>query len=202
MPATHTPTEPTRSRGGVIALVVVGVVIMFLVVGVALAAVLGLFVVTSSSGESPPVVVEDETVPAPLPVPAPDGETFGFVTAVDAASVTFDPARMLSGQEAREAATADGVIGPGEDLPNDFYIDNPDADLLTLPVTDDLQPTVLGFDSGGSLTETDITLSELAVAFTGEYPGVAIYGLVAGEFPMTVIVKEGTVVEMTQVYLP
>lgn len=199
MPATHTPTEPTRSRGGVIALIVVGVVVMFVVVGVALAAVLGLFVVTASGEQSPPVVVE-EPVSAPLPIP--DGEMFGFVTAVDAASVTFDPARMLSGQEAREAATADGAIGPGQDVPNDFYIDNPDADLLGLPVADDLQPTVLTFDSGGDITETDITLSELAVAFTGDYPGVAIYGLVAGEFPMTVVVDEGTVVEMTQVYLP
>lgn len=198
MPATHTTTEPTRSRGGIIALIVVGAVVMFMVVGVALAAVLGLFVVTSSSEQSP--VVGEESVSTPLPTR--DGEMFGFVTAVDAASVTFDPARMLSGQEAREAAAADGVIGSGEDLPNDFYIDNPDADLLTLPVTDDLRPTVLTFDSGGDITETDIALSELAVAFTGDHPGVAIYGLVAGEFPMTVVVDGGTLVEMTQVYLP
>lgn len=165
----------------------------------ALLAALGLFVVTSSSSEIPPVVVEETSVPA---VALPDGETFAHINEVGTASVTVDPALLLSGQEARAAAESDGMIAPGEDLPNDFYIQNTEPAPVVVGVEPDADVTVLTFDSAGGITEADIALSDLATAFTAEYSGVAIYGLVAGEFPVHLTIEEGAVVEIHQVSLP
>jgi hypothetical protein len=40
---------------------------------------------------------------------------------------------MLSGEEAVEAARAAGDLPEDGTLPNDFYIDDPDADTVVLP---------------------------------------------------------------------
>lgn len=38
--------------------------------------------------------------------------------------ISIDYAEMLTGEEARDAAIGEGVIGPDEDLPNDYFITN------------------------------------------------------------------------------
>lgn len=43
---------------------------------------------------------------------------------------------------------------------------------------------------------------QLATAFSGESTGVVIYGLNAGEFPVTLTVEDNVVTAITQVYLP
>lgn len=199
MTATKIPSEPTGKRSplGIVPIIVLAV-LGLLAVLVVVTVLGGLAWFSTGSGQ-------DEPRPATSQVPAvaiPDGETFAYVTEVADGSLTADPALLLSGDEARQAAVADGVIAPGEDLPNDFYIDNPEPGPLSIGAADDVDVTVLIFDSSGAITETDITLADLAVAFTGDYPGVAIYGLVAGEFPVTLTVENGIVVDVEQVYLP
>ena len=53
---------------------------------------------------------------------------FGFIPQVDAAArtISFDRAEWLTGAEANRAAEADGIVAPGEGVPNDYYIRNPE----------------------------------------------------------------------------
>lgn len=194
----HNP-EPTEASSNRRTVAIVIAILAVAVAAVAAAALLGFgwFTVTSVDGDP------DPATPAPAaPVAIPDGETFAFIREIGDGVITADPALMLDGQEARDAAEADGVIQPGEDLPNDFYISNPDPEGFSIGVSPDAEVTVLTFSSSGEIIETTIELADLAVAFTGDYPGVAIYGLVAGEFPVTLTIESGTVVDITQVYLP
>ena len=62
-------------------------------------------------------------------------EQFGFARTLTGGTLVFDPAEMLTGDEAVAAAREDGIIGADEDLPNDFYIRNLDK-------TDERQLTV------------------------------------------------------------
>jgi hypothetical protein len=131
-----------------------------------------------------------------------DGDMFAYLTAVDGDSIVIDPAAILDGDAAREAAEKDGVIQPGQDLPNDFYIQNHEPGPLSIGVAPGVGVTVLTFDSNGSISQTEIGLAQLATAFTGEYVGVPIYGLDAGAFPVTLTVEDNQVTAITQVYLP
>lgn len=131
-----------------------------------------------------------------------DGDMFAYLTAVDGDSIIVDPAAMLTGDAAREAAEEDGVIRPGQDLPNDFYIQNHEPGPLSIGVAPGVGVTVLTYDSSGGITETEIGLAQLATAFTGEYTGVAIYGLEAGAFPVTLSIEDNQVTAITQIYLP
>ena len=60
----------------------------------------------------------------------------GFIPQVDSAArtISFDRAEWLTGPEANRAAAADGVVAPGEGVPNDYYIRNPDKQAQALPV--------------------------------------------------------------------
>lgn len=65
--------------------------------------------------------------------------TFGFITAANAhaRTIDFDAAEWLTGEEAAEAAVADGMLRPGEPVPNDYYIRNPDTEVVELDVAPD-----------------------------------------------------------------
>ncbi len=77
--------------------------------------------------------------------PLVDGRHFGYVRSVDTdaspATIDVDVAEFLSGEEANAAAVEDGVIPPGEPVPNDYYIRNEDKDLVTVAVADDVAVT-------------------------------------------------------------
>src|SRR5687767_9398228 len=64
------------------------------------------------------------------------GERFGYIRSVSmagpAATLAFDEAEWLTGEEAQRAAEEDGAIAPGEPLPNDYYVRNPDKSTETL----------------------------------------------------------------------
>lgn len=183
--------DDLRARNRTILLVIVVVAILG-TIGLGLLAAWGAF--TLSPDDQPP--------PSPTVAGMPAGETFAYLVEVGSDSVTIDPARMLTGEQARAAAAEDGVIGPNEDLPNDFYIVNPDPGSTSVDVDPDATVTVLAFDSAGAMVESPIGLSDLAAAFRGEDPGVEIYGLVPGEFPVTVVIENGTVQSIEQTYLP
>jgi hypothetical protein len=174
--------DDLRARNRTILLVIVVVAILG-TIGLGLLAAWGAF--TLSPDDQPP--------PSPTVAGMPAGETFAYLVEVGSDSVTIDPARMLTGEQARAAAAEDGVIGPNEDLPNDFYIVNPDPGPTSVDVDPEATVTVL---------EIPIGLSDLAAAFRGEDPGMEIYGLVPGEFPVTVVIENGTVQSIEQTYLP
>jgi hypothetical protein len=73
------------------------------------------------------------------------GEQFGYIrsvsTAGPAATLAFDEAEFLTGDEAQRAAEEDGVVQPGEPIPNDYYIRNPDKTTQTLPIATDAKIT-------------------------------------------------------------
>lgn len=75
-----------------------------------------------------------------------DGRHFGFIEAVDDAGgveIDFDLAQWFSGEEANRAAEEDGVIEPGEGVPNDYYVRNVNERVRTLPVAGDAAISVV-----------------------------------------------------------
>ncbi len=196
MTTTKTP-EPTRTRpSGVIIAIIAFVALLLLAALFAAIVGLGFFSITSSSQDPLPAD------PIETPIPAiPDGQMFVWLAEIGSEELVVDPAQLLTGQEARDAAEADGVTGAGEDVPNDVYIRNIEDESMFIGVHPDVRVTVLTFDTNGAINETPISLADLADAFSGA-PDPVIYGLVAGEFPVALTVENGTVVEIEQVYLP
>lgn len=127
----------------------------------------------TSPAESAPPPVTTTTSPV-VESPIPDGETFVFIKEVTEDGLVVDEGLLLSGEEARQAAIEDGVIGPDEDLSNDVYIRNEKVEPVEVNAAPDSKLTVLVFDDSGSIVEEDIKLNELKVAFTGTYAGHVI----------------------------
>lgn len=112
----------------------------------------------------------------------------------------IDPAEMLSGEDAQQAAGDDGVIEPGEDLPNDFYIRNDDTSTSVVTPANGADYSLLLFDGQGSPVETSVTYEEFADALMAESPDV--YGVVEGVIPAMVTIDNGAITSVSQVYLP
>ncbi|HEX2153697.1 MAG TPA: hypothetical protein VHL52_06945 [Acidimicrobiia bacterium] len=149
-----------------------------------------------------------ETTPADEPdAPAstavgghlPDGETFAWVKGLTGDGLLVDPAEMLTGEAARQAAVEDGAISEGEDLPNDFYIRDETDETLVMTARDGATYALMLF-ADGTPTETDVSLDEFAAALEGADPDV--YGVVDGVIPAMVEIEEGQIVSVRQMYLP
>ncbi len=106
---------------------------------------------------------------------------------------------MLTGEEARRAAIEAGFISEGEDLPNDFFIANPDATVEVVPLSPDATYRLLLFAQGVP-TETEVDYTEFAAVLGGDT--VDVYGVADGELPATIVVAGGVIVSVSQVYLP
>lgn len=179
-------------------------IVVFMAVAIVLVGlgVLGLvFPITTDSGSGGP-----DPVPAPQPVVSiPDGDWFAFVTVGEdeTGEVTLgvDLAELLSGQEAHDAAVEDGVIGEDEDLPNDFYIDNPEIVNELLHLADEPQISVLSGDDPAQRMSIDT--ATLVSLYDGTYQGPPVYGIVAHTpIAMDVTIEEGLVSVADAVYLP
>lgn len=131
-----------------------------------------------------------------------DGAHFGFVRQVADDDLVIDPAEFLSGERALNAAGAAGVIGATEDLPNDFYIDNPDGKDARLDVDLTAQFTLLESNGAGEITEKIVSYGELARLRAGTDDASAYYGFVVGELPMILTVADSRVTGGKQQYLP
>ena len=129
----------------------------------------------------------------------PDGQNFAWIISVDGGLIV-DPARVLSGEEARDQAVADGVIPAGEDLPNDIYIHNPTEDRLPVRVADDVVWKVIVPGADG-LVSTETDRETIALILAGGDPG-DIYGLTPEFMPFDLLVIDGEVVEVSERYLP
>jgi hypothetical protein len=140
--------------------------------------------------------------------PLSDGEYFGFARDVTEDALVFDPADFLSGEEALAAAREDGVIGPTEQLDDDFYIRNPQKENLGLDV-DPGTPFTLLVSSTSPISEETVTYSELVRLWQGIGDTSPYYGplgvieeLGSGMLPLTIIVRDGRVESAKQFYLP
>lgn len=134
-----------------------------------------------------------------------DGEWFAFITVGEdengVPTLAVDLAEMLTGEEARQQAVEDGVIGEGEDLPNDFYIHNPEQEMELLQMADDSNVKVVSGDDTSQMLE--ITMEQLNALYKGEYVGSPVYGVVPNSpIPMNVTVANGLISGLTMVYLP
>ena len=97
-----------------------------------------------AADKAAPEPTQTSTQPAPTPGPSP-AEQFGYIrsvsTAGPAATLAFDEAEFLTGDAAQKAAEEDGVVAPGETVPNDYYIRNRDQATQTLRIANDAKIT-------------------------------------------------------------
>jgi hypothetical protein len=134
-----------------------------------------------------------------------DGEWFAFVT-VDTddsgePTLGIDVAEVLTGEEARQAAIDAGVIGEGEDLPNDFFISNPEPTRELLHLAPDADITVISATDPGMTI--DVEVEDLQALYEGTYPLDDVYGIVPGEpIAMEVTIVDGMVTAAHAFYLP
>jgi len=104
--------------------------------------------------------------------PGPPGEIvqFGFIKSLTRKGrgfeMLFDPAWFLSGKTANVAAAEDGVVKPGQPVPNDNYTLDEGHRLLTYKVPANVHVTALTKD----VTGTPITVSQLAQLVGGKNP--------------------------------
>jgi hypothetical protein len=102
----------------------------------------------------------------------PPGESvqFGYLESLKRKGtgfeLRFDPAWLLSGVTANTAAAEDGVVEPGQPVPNDNYIVDEGHRLLTYLVPATAHVTVLTKGVSG----TPITVSQLAQLVNGKNP--------------------------------
>jgi hypothetical protein len=91
-----------------------------------------------------PSRTQTQTSTTPPPA-ATSNEHFGYIRSVSTtgrvATLAFDEAEFLSGDAAQKAAEEDGAVPPGEPVPNDYYIRNPDKTTRTLRIANDAKIT-------------------------------------------------------------
>jgi len=128
--------------------------------------------------------------------------TFGHIHSLARASgrwvMRFDPAWFTSGETANVAAAEDGVVQPGEPVPNDNYRIDEGHRLLTYFVAPDARVRVLA-RQGDRFGERAITFSELAQLTRGAKPIELFEPLDTGVW---IRVHVDTVCELEQQYLP
>jgi hypothetical protein len=162
---------------------------------------LALAACVSTGGPSTTAGVPSATATTGVPVTVPAVEQFAFVRSIDESQIRYDPATMLTGEEATAAARAEGVLGEGETLPNDYYISNPDEAEIAAGLDSGGNYILIGFDANGALADRQLSAEEFVGALNS--PGVEeFYGIIPGEVPMILTLQDGTVVGARQQYLP
>ena len=134
---------------------------------------------------------------------APCGELlYGHIASLkqdgDHYVMRFDPALVTSGETANVAAAEDGVIEPGDAMPNDNYKVDEGHRLFTYLVPADTPVKVLTNLSPGEMLSS-ITVSELAQLVAGETP-VKLFEPLSTGFRMRVHVD--TACELEHAYTP
>ena len=140
-----------------------------------LAVVAVLVAVVAAACGGTETVVETRTITvAPQPehdlAPPRERVLFGHIRSLrargDAFELRLDPAWFLSGETANVAAAEDGVVEPGEPVPNDNYVVDEGRRLLTYTVPDEARVTVLT-NRSGQIESTPISVAELARVLAG-----------------------------------
>ena len=140
---------------------------------------------------------------APTPSASPilaEGRSYGYIKSVNAAGSTlvFDLAQFFTGDAANQAARADGKIGPGETIDNDFYIRNVNPKLRTVPISPTVKISIIQWTNCCEHTISP-SLATFAHAFPGPGPTDDFHG------PNTsywLTVTNGQIVKIEEQYLP
>ena len=107
-----------------------------------------------------------------LPPAAPAGQMvfYGHIKSLTPSGgrylLRFDPAWLLEGTTAEKAAVADGVLPPGQPVPNDNYTRDESHKLLTFVVPRTARVTVLT----RGIHSTPVTVAEFAQLLKGLNP--------------------------------
>lgn len=119
-------------------------------------------------------VTDTVTVPSTEPVglgPPGTRVEFGHIRSLtragDRYEMRFDPALILSGEAANRAAAEDGVVSPGEPVPNDNYTVDESPRAYTYLVADDVKVTVLVRTSPDKWGPTRVELVDLLKILDG-----------------------------------
>lgn len=130
--------------------------------------------------------------------------SFGHIASLepdgDGYRLRFDPAWFTSGVTANEAAAEDGVVEPGEPVPNDNYRIEEGHRLLTYLVPEDAEVTVLTREGDpANFGSTPVTVDELAQLVDGQTPVELFEPLDTGVW---IRVNIDTVCSIDQQYVP
>ena len=111
-----------------------------------------------------------------LPPAAPAGQLvfYGHVKSLTPSGkryvLRFDPAWLLEGTTGQHAAVEDGVLPPGEPVPNDNYTRDESHKLLTFLVPRTARVTVLTNGGTKGIANTPVTVAEFAQILKGKNP--------------------------------
>jgi hypothetical protein len=133
----------------------------------ALAAVVAGCGSTTTVTETVTVSSTEPTGLAPPKVRVEFGQIRSLTRAGDRYEMRFDPALILSGEAANRAAAEDGVVEPGEPVPNDNYVVDESKRAYTYLVADDVKVTVLVRSSPEQWGPTRVMVAELAKILDG-----------------------------------
>jgi hypothetical protein len=113
---------------------------------------------------------------AQLPPATPAGQLvfYGHIKSLTPSGkryvLRFDPAWLLEGTTAQQAAVADGAIPPGEPVPNDNYTRDESHRLLTFLVPRTARVTILTNGGPKGIANTPVTVAEFAQILKGKNP--------------------------------
>ena len=156
------------------------------------------------------VSVQPETKKTLIEEKFDQNNAFGYIKSfrVNTTStyITIDPAEMLNGKAAEQAAYEDGTCTkedfaiPGGCTPNDFYIRNNSSSTVELPVSKTVIVTYLTFTKTGTPNPTQHSFSTFQKSF--EHPETSdIYGPL-NAMPYHFTVSKGQIIKIEQQYLP
>lgn len=171
---------------------------------------------TSAATSSPTPTVTTADIPdSPTPHPASDcsppakltwtdhpladGKQFGWVRHFDGHAIYIDPAEFFSDDKAIEAAREDGEIGKTEDLPNPFYIRDPDADVVRVDVPEGFTLTVI--DGSKYPAERTLNRATLAGLYCPDADTAWMYSP-PDQLPVHLNISGGTARSATEQYIP
>ena len=121
-------------------------------------------------------------------------------TVPDPATLEFDVAEFLVGEEANTAAEEDGKLAEGEGVPNDYYIRNEDTLTQPLEISPDVEVTRVNCPTGCT-DGVPGDFAELAATFDGqEYTLDDPYRGSDTQYWLTI--DDGEVVAIDEQYLP
>jgi hypothetical protein len=113
--------------------------------------------------------------------------------------ISIDYAEMLTGAAAQKAAQAAGEIGPGEDLPNDYFIQNTSKQLRQFKVSNSATIRTATWGGGTADTPVAITWTQFASFWQATPPVDAAH---MHQVPWWITRNGDTVTSITEQYLP
>ena len=126
---------------------------------------------------------------------------------VDSRTITADYVEWLTGDEARDAALADGAIGSGEGLPGDFYIRNQNPAMRALPLADEATATlqVCYPNNGPCVSESTLSIEAWGELVDDPQSAEETHGWTwysAHTSPYRIALHDGEVVHIAELYVP